>query len=53
MLEQAGVTARYIDISADDELSERYGMRIPVLCGDTGDELGWPFDVNALMKFVS
>jgi hypothetical protein len=36
-----------IDISTDDALIERYGIRIPVLACDTGEgrlELGWPFD---------
>ena len=36
-----------VDISFDDELVKRYGIRIPVLAceGAAGrQELGWPFD---------
>lgn len=52
ILQRAGVDATYIDIVDDDELRERYGMRIPVLKQiDSGAELGWPFDVAAVMRF--
>lgn len=51
VLEQAGVSARHIDIGENDELVERYGMRIPVLRRDTGEELGWPFDREAVERF--
>lgn len=44
----AGVfTFDVVDISTDDVLVERYGIRIPVLALDTVKErveLGWPFD---------
>ena len=37
-----------VDISADDTLLARYGVRIPVLGGTAANgqwvELGWPFD---------
>lgn len=36
-----------VDISSDDALVERYGIRIPVLAIEAGGqqlELGWPFD---------
>lgn len=41
------------DIVTDDALVERYGIRIPVLvkCID-GSELGWPFDIAALINFL-
>ena len=53
-LEQAGVTATHIDIAEDDELIERYGTRIPVLRrADDGTELGWPFDAEAVVRFVA
>ncbi len=43
-----------IDIANSDALIEQYGVRIPVLkIQRTGDELGWPFDEQELMEFVS
>ncbi|PCJ50701.1 MAG: hypothetical protein COA74_01870 [Gammaproteobacteria bacterium] len=42
-----------IDIADDDGLVELYGIRIPVLKrGDTGAELGWPFDLDDLIQFL-
>ncbi len=43
-----------VDIADSDSLIERYGVRIPVLRRDAdGSELGWPFDVEALIAFLS
>lgn len=54
VLHAAGVTAEYTDIAADEALLEKYGMRIPVLRRvDNGAELGWPFDVPALQRFIA
>jgi hypothetical protein len=37
------IQLQVVDISHDEELVRRYGIRIPVLaCGE--QELGWPFD---------
>jgi glutaredoxin-related protein len=48
-----GIETDYIDIAEDDELSEKYGMRIPVLQRmDTGAELGWPFDAACVLRFL-
>lgn len=53
ILRKAGVEADYIDIAEDDELLEKYGVRIPVLeRQDTRMELGWPFDANAVIRFL-
>jgi hypothetical protein len=53
ILRQIGVGACYIEIADDDELAEKYGMRIPVLRRlDTGAELGWPFDAVAVARFL-
>jgi len=42
------------DIAESDELIERYGVRIPVMvCEVSGKELGWPFDGEGLLEFVS
>jgi hypothetical protein len=53
ILRAVRVAAVYTDIAGDDELLERYGTRIPVLQrGDTGDELGWPFDAANVLEFL-
>ena len=41
-------------IDGDAELEARYGIRVPVLRdGDTGRELDWPFDAEALRAFLA
>jgi glutaredoxin len=53
VLREIGIEADYIDIADDDELVEKYGIRIPVLKrSDTGAELGWPFDVARVSEFL-
>ncbi len=53
LLQAVGVSAEHIDIAEDDALIESYGTRIPVLRReDNGAELGWPFDAEALARFV-
>ncbi|MBA3929794.1 MAG: NrdH-redoxin [Xanthomonas sp.] len=40
-------------IDEDDALEARYGIRVPVLHrSDTGAELGWPFDADAVSAFL-
>jgi hypothetical protein len=39
-------------IDDDAELEARYGERVPVLRNeDSGCELNWPFDAEAVMRF--
>lgn len=53
LLAQMGIEAEHIDIVDDDALLECYGTRIPVVKRmDDGSELGWPFDVAALQRFI-
>ncbi len=53
ILREIGIEAYYIDIADDDELTEKYGIRIPVLQRrDTGAELGWPFDAARVLEFL-
>ena len=54
VLREIGARADHVDIADDDNLLEMYGVRIPVLkrC-DTGAELGWPFDAEAVVRFLS
>jgi glutaredoxin len=54
VLSGIGIAVEYIDIADDDELLEKYGTRIPVLRrDDTGVELGWPFDAQAVTRFLN
>lgn len=47
-------TITHVDIAHSDTLIERYGVRIPVLREEaSGRELGWPFDVEQLIAFLS
>ncbi len=39
-------------IDGDAALEARYGERVPVLRDGAGRELGWPFDVAALERFL-
>ncbi|MFK7831154.1 MAG: glutaredoxin family protein [Congregibacter sp.] len=41
-----------VDIADDDALFERYGWLIPVVAREDGEELGWPFDLPALQRFL-
>ena len=42
-----------IFIDGDAALEARYGERIPVLTArDSGRELGWPFDADAVRRFL-
>ncbi|MDP2143239.1 MAG: glutaredoxin family protein [Gallionella sp.] len=53
VLNEAGVSAVYIDIADDNGLVECYGTRIPVLRRvDGGAELGWPFDAAMVRRFL-
>jgi hypothetical protein len=49
----AGFELRVVEIEGDLALVYRYGVRIPVLRrADTGTELDWPFDAEALASFL-
>lgn len=42
-----------VDIADDDDLVERYGVKIPVLLDlESKDELEWPFDQSQLLEFL-
>ncbi len=47
------VAFRPVEIADDEDLLERYGVRIPVLRRlDTGEELDWPFDAAAVRRLT-
>ncbi len=53
VLYELGIAAEHVDIAEDDELLEKYGVRIPVLRrADSGAELGWPFDAAVVAGFL-
>lgn len=53
ILRQAGIAVIKIDIATDDNLLEKYGLRIPVLLRvDNEAELDWPFDAAATARFL-
>ncbi|WP_415891888.1 glutaredoxin family protein [Neptuniibacter sp. PT8_73] len=42
-----------VDIADDDDLVERYGVKIPVLLDlESKEELEWPFDQSQLQEFL-
>ena len=48
-----GFKVKTVEIEGDLALVYRYGVRIPVLRrADTGAELDWPFDAEALAEFL-
>ena len=53
ILHQAGITAKNFDIAEDENLFEKYSLRIPVLqLVDNDAELDWPFDASAVSRFL-
>ena len=51
--ESIEVTVEAIDISADEELVSRYGIRIPVVKNKLTDiEIGWPFGLAELANLI-
>jgi len=47
------VRVEAIDISTDEELVSRYGLRIPVVKNRLTDrEIGWPFDLAELANLI-
>ena len=49
-------TPEFESVFIDDDaaLEARYGERVPVLSdGDSGIEIGWPFDVATVMSFLA
>ena len=42
-----------VDIATDEALVARYGTTIPVLAVASGDELGWPFNADDLLRLLA
>ncbi len=43
---------QYIDIALDDNLVKKYGIRIPVLEKETGQQLNWPFSLLDVVELA-
>ena len=52
-LVESGLLVELVDITDPDDLTEVYGLRIPVLRRlDTGAELDWPFETEQVVNFL-
>lgn len=52
-LVEHGLQVELVDITDPEDLTEVYGLRIPVLRrADTGAELDWPFDTDQVVAFL-
>ena len=52
-LVEHGLLVELVDITDPDDLTDDYGLRIPVLRRtDTGAELDWPFDTDQVVAFL-
>jgi len=53
-LEREGtIDVKSCDISESEELVALYGIRIPVVKNsETEEEIGWPFDMEQLVKLI-
>ena len=50
----AKVEVESIDIAEQQQWQEKYAIRIPVLYhAETGNELGWPFDLANVNDFIN
>lgn len=48
-----GLLVELVDITDPQDLTDLYGLRIPVLRRvDTGAELDWPFDAEQVVAFL-
>ncbi len=52
LLPPLGIDVLKIDIASDDKLIEQYGILIPLMRNEKGQELGWPFDEAELLTWV-
>lgn len=49
-----GLLVELVDIADDESWFETYNLRIPLLRRvDTGAELGWPFNADQVVDFLS
>lgn len=51
-LDAHGLTLHQVDVDADPALAQRYGMKIPVLCGPQGEICHYFFDEAAFRAWL-
>jgi glutaredoxin len=52
LLSERGLRLLEVDIYQDDELREKYGIRIPVVALTNGEEKGWPFTAGQIGRLL-
>lgn len=56
LIRSVGGNPELVEIADDDQLFERYGLRIPVVAlshpGESAAELEWPFDETQLRRWL-
>jgi len=52
VLQGTGWTLQEVDITNDEDLKERYGIRIPVMAVSDGREKGWPFTSGQVKQLL-
>lgn len=54
VLSAQNIQLKDVEIADDNDLFERYGLRIPVVRLDGAEEdLGWPFTSEDLLRYLS
>lgn len=54
LLQSVDVRVESVEIADDEDLLERYGVRIPVVRRpETGEELDWPFDTKMIQCWLN
>ncbi len=48
-----GLSLRQVDIDADPALAQRYGLKVPVLCGPQGEICHYFFDEAAFRAWLA
>jgi len=51
--EHSLISVEKVDIAENLDLTEKYGVKIPVLSSASGQELNWPFDADDVINLVS
>jgi len=52
VLQEAGWILKEVNIDDDDDLKQRYGIRIPVMAVPDGREKGWPFTQGQVKQLI-
>lgn len=53
ILQETGWQLHEINITTDEQLQSRYGIRIPVVVTPDGREKGWPFSAGQMRRLLS